>query len=233
MASASTGATTERFNDEVNESELMAHAAKYYANILLLYSPLIQKLLADVRKLGLKINMIAPDHGLIWRKNPMQIVEAYEAWGRQLSKQKALVVYDTMWQSTEIMAKAVTDGLVAKGVTVKMMNLAANHRSDVMTEVLDAKAVILGSATLNNGMLPRMADMISYMKGLKPLNKIGAAFGSYGWSGEAPRLMATALKEMKFKVVGEGLGIQYAPTHELLTKCVELGREVARAMKEG
>jgi len=225
-------ATSERFNDQVDASELMDHATKYFANILMPYSALIQKLIADVRKMDLKIDMIAPDHGLMWRDNPLQIVEAYERWSRQVPTQKALVVYDTMWQSTEIMAKAIADGLIESGVSVKMMNLGVNHRSDIITELLDAKAVILGSATLNNGMLPRMADLLCYMKGLRPRGKIAAAFGSYGWSGEAPRLIATALKEMKFTVVGDGLSIQYAPRHENLKLCVELGRDIARAMKE-
>ena len=225
-------ATSGRFNDEVNSEELLQHSAKYYANILLPYSPLVQKLIENVTQMGLKIDMIAPDHGLIWRDNPLQIVQAYAGWSKQAPKRKALVVFDTMWKSTETMAKAIADGLIESGVPTTMMNLAANHRSDVITELLDAKAIVMGSSTLNNGMLPRMADMLCYMKGLRPANKIGAAFGSYGWSGEAPRLITLAMKEMKFRVIGEGLSIQYVPNHETLRKCVELGREIAKAVKE-
>jgi len=225
-------ATSGRFNDEVDRSELMAHCAKYYANILLPYSPLVQKLIQSVSQMGLKIDMIAPDHGVIWRDNPLQIVEAYDTWSKQVPKSKALVVFDTMWKSTEIMAKAISDGLIESGITTILMNLASNHRSDIITELLDAKAVVIGSSTLNNGMLPRMADLLCYMKGLRPANKIGAAFGSYGWSGEAPRLITSILKEMKFKVIGEGLALQYVPNHDTLRKCVELGREVAKTIKE-
>lgn len=225
-------ATSGRFNDEVDRSELMAHCAKYYANILLPYSPLVQKLIQSVSQMGLKIDMIAPDHGVIWRDNPLQIVEAYDTWSKQVPKSKALVVFDTMWKSTEIMAKAISDGLIESGITTILMNLASNHRSDIITELLDAKAVVIGSSTLNNGMLPRMADLLCYMKGLRPTNKIGAAFGSYGWSGEAPRLITSILKEMKFKVIGEGLALQYVPNHDTLRKCVELGREVAKTIKE-
>jgi flavorubredoxin len=226
-------ATSERFNDQVDGAELMAHAAKYYANILLPYSPLIQKLLGDVQKLGLKIDMIAPDHGLIWRDNPLQIVQAYDTWSKQVTKEKALVIYDTMWHSTEMMAKAVADGLIENGISTLMLDLSVNHRSDVITELLDAKAVILGSSTLNNGMLPRMADMTCYMKGLRPANKIGAAFGSFGWSGEAVRLLNKILEEMKVNVVHPGVTLQYVPDHEGLKKCVELGRDVAKAIKAG
>lgn len=225
-------ATSERFNDEVDSSELMAHARKYYANILLPYSQLVQKLIADVGKMDLKIDMIAPDHGLIWRENPMQIVEAYDRWSRQTAKPKALVIYDTMWHSTETMAKAIADGLIENGVSTLLMDLSAEHRSDVITQMLDAKAVIMGSATLNNGILPRVADMLCYMKGLKPTGKIGAAFGSYGWSGEAVGLIAKSLEEMKIRLIGEGIKLQYVPTHEGLKKCVELGREVAKAIRE-
>jgi flavorubredoxin len=223
-------ATSRRFNDEVDSSELMRHAAKYYANILLPYSALVQKLIADVQKMDLKIDMIAPDHGLIWRHNPLQIVASYAEWSRQVPKRKALIIYDTMWHSTEIMAKAIGDGLVEGGVTTHLLDLAVNHRSNIITEMLDAAAIIVGSSTLNNGMLPRMADMLCYMKGLRPLNKIGAAFGSYGWSGEAVRLMTKALEEMKIKVIHPGMSLQYVPTHDNLRQCVDLGRDIAKAI---
>lgn len=224
-------ATSERFNDQVDSSELMAHAAKYFANILLPYSSLIQKLIADVQKMDLKIDMIVPDHGLIWRENPMQIVEAYDRWSKQVAKNKALIIYDTMWHSTELMAKAIADGLIESGVSVKMFDLAANHRSDVITEVLDAKAIIVGSPTLNNGMLPRMADLLCYMKGLRPTGKIGAAFGSYGWSGESVKLLSKSLEDIKIKLVHPGVSLQFVPDHAGLKQCIDLGREIANAMK--
>jgi flavorubredoxin len=225
-------ATSERFNDQVDSWELMVHAKKYFANILLPYSQLIKKLIADVQKMDLKIDMIAPDHGLIWRDNPLQIVSAYDEWSKQVAKQKALIIFDTMWHSTEMMAKAIADGLVENGTSIKLMDLCADHRSDIITQLLDAKAVIIGSATLNNGMLPRMADMLCYMKGLRPVGKIGAAFGSYGWSGEAVKLITKSLEEMKIKVLSPGLSLQFVPDHEGLRKCVELGREIGKAIKE-
>lgn len=225
-------ATSERFNDQVNPSELMQHSAKYYANILLPYSPLVQKLIAEVTKLGLKLDVIAPDHGVIWRDNPMQIVAAYDKWSKQIPKRKALIVFDTMWNSTEKMAKAVADGLVEGGISTQLLDLRANHRSNIITELLDAKAVILGSSTLNNGMLPRMADMICYMKGLRPTNKIGAAFGSFGWSGESVRLLNSALEEMKVNVAHPGVSLQFVPTHDGLRKCVEMGRDLAKIINE-
>jgi flavorubredoxin len=224
-------ATSQRFDDEVNLPELFFHAAKYYANILLLFSPLVQKLLANVQKMGLEIDMIAPDHGLIWRTHPGKIIEAYDTWSKPQARDKAVIIYDTMWQSTEKMAFAIAEGLIEEGIEVKMLNLKLNHRSDIMTEVLDARAIILGSSTLNNGMLPTMADIICYMKGLRPADKIGFAFGSYGWSGEAVKLMTEALEEMKVKIVDGGMKIKFAPTHDDLKKCAELGRKAGLEIK--
>ena len=136
----------------------MEQTAKYYANILTLYSPLIRKLLAKVQDMGLEIDMIAPDHGVIWRSHIGDVLKAYGDWSQNKGKRKALVIYDTMWASTEKMAKAVTAGINMTGASVKLINLAHSHRSDVMADVLNAKAVILGCATLNNGMLPKGLD---------------------------------------------------------------------------
>ena len=225
-------ATTERFDDELDLSILLSHAAKYYANILLPYSNLVRKLLSQVREMDLKVDMIAPDHGVIWRRNPGKILECYDEWSQQRSKVKALVIYDTMWHSTEMMAKAIVDGLVQEGVSVQLFDLATNHRSDIITELLNAGALVIGSSTLNNGMLPRMADLLHYMKGLRPANKIGAAFGSYGWSGEGVKLINAIMEEMKFTVIDPGINVQYVPGHDDLRRCVELGHKVAKALKE-
>jgi flavorubredoxin len=224
-------ATSERFDDQVDQAELMAHAAKYYANILLLYSPLVQKLLTHIKQINLEIDTIAPDHGMIWRGDPLKIVEAYDRWSRQEACAKALVVYDTMWHSTEAMARAVCDGLLDEGVCVQLKNLATTHRSDVMAELLDAKALVLGSSTLNNNMLPRMADFITYVKGLKPIGKIGAAFGSYGWSGEAVKAISDELTAMKVELLDPGIKHQFVPNHEALKKCYELGVKLGQAIK--
>ncbi len=225
--------TSERFNDEVDQPELYRHGAKYFANILLPYSGLIQKLIADVTAMGIEIDMIACDHGLMWRDNPMQIVEAYDKWSKQAPEKKVLVIYDTMWHSTETMAKAVFDGALQEGVSAKMLSLKHNHRSDVMTELLDAAAVVVGSSTLNNGMLPEVADFLTYMKGLRPKNKIGAAFGSYGWSGEAVKHINQELEAAKIKIIDEGVRAKYVPHHDALKPCVELGRKIGKAVMAG
>jgi len=176
--------------------------------------------------------MIAPDHGVIWRSHINDIIQAYGDWSQNKGKRKALVIYDTMWASTEKMAKAITAGIDMTGVSVKLINLAHSHRSDVMTEVLNAKAVVLGCATLNNGMLPRMAGFLMYMRGLKPTNKIGAAFGSFGWSGEAVKLMNASMEDMKFDIIESGLRFKYVPDHADLQECVEMGQRIGQAVIE-
>ncbi len=208
----------ERFDDQIGEA-IMPHAKKYFANILLLYAPLILKLVQKVQSMGLAINMILPDHGVMWRKDPMKIVKAYVEWSEQKPKRKALVIYDTMWHSTEIMAEHA-----------EPMHLRSWHRSDIMTEVLDAGAIVIGSPTLNNGLFPTVSDFLTYLKGLKPQNKVAAAFGSYGWSGEAVKMITKDLEEMKFKVVDPGVRVQFVPDKEAKEACRELAKKIAKEL---
>jgi flavorubredoxin len=220
----------EEFDDEADEHLIMLHAKKYFANILLLYAPLILNLVEKVMKMGLKFNMICPDHGVLWRKNPNKIIEAYVRWSKQVPDKKAVVIYDTMWHSTQLMADAIAEGIHSQGVSVKPMKLREFHRSDIMTEVLESKAVVVGSPTLNNGLFPTLADFLTYMKGLRPKNKFGAAFGSYGWSGEAVGLIQKQLEEMQFEIIESGMKHQYVPDSNGLEACREMGRKIGRAV---
>ncbi len=224
--------TSERFDDEVDQSELMYQAKKYYANILYLYSPQVRKLLQSVAEAGIEIDMIAPDHGVIWRKDPGKIIKAYEDWSHHRGTKKALVIYDTMWHSTEMMAKAVADGLESTGVSVKLLDLSVNHRSEIVTDVIDAKGICLGCPTLNNGLLPAMAGFLMYLRGLRPAKKFGFAFGSYGWSGEAVKHMNKAMEDWKFDLVHEGIRVKYVPTHDDLKKCKEVGQLMGQKIIE-
>ena len=219
----------ERFDDQIGDA-IMPHAKKYFANILLLYAPLILKLVERVKSMGLAIDMILPDHGVMWRKDPMKIVKAYVEWSEQKPKRKALVIYDTMWHSTQSMAEAIVEALGQEGVDAKPMHLRTWHRSDIMTEVLDAGAIIVGSPTLNNNLFPTVGDFLTYLKGLKPQNKVAAAFGSYGWSGEAVKMITQELEEMKFKTVDPGVRVQYVPDKEAMGACRELAGKVAKEL---
>ena len=221
-------ASTERFDDEVGHT-IMPHAKTYYANILLPYSALILKLVEKVTEMGLELNMICPDHGIIWRKDPGRIIEEYVKWAKQEPKRKAVVVYDTMWHSTERMAEVIAETLGEAKVEVKLMHLRSWYRSEVVHEALDAGAIIVGSPTLNNGMFPTVADFMCYLKGMRPMNKVAAAFGSYGWSGESVKLIKEELEAMKLQVL-EPVKSQYVPDDDALEACRELARQVAAAL---
>ena len=219
------------FDDEIGD-EIMPHARKYYANILLHFSPRVQALLKDVAKLNLKIDMICPDHGIIWRENPGKIIEAYDQWSKQAPTRKAVVIFDSMWESTTKMARAITSGIESEDVNVRLMNTRKWHRSDIMTEIIDAGAIAVGSPTLNNSIFPVIADVMTYIKGLRPQNKIAAAFGSYGWSGEAVKIINQDFQEMKLDIIDPGVKVQYVPDEADLDRCFELGVKLAKTLKE-
>ena len=220
-------ASGERFDDEVDDAILEYEGAKYFANILLPFSNLVVRLLDKVSSSGLEIDILAPDHGPIWRQNVGRMIEYYSSWAAQKPTKKAVVVYDTMWQSTALMARAIGEGLASGGASPKLMPLKGSHRSDVVTEVLDAGALVVGSATMNNNMLPPMADVLTYLKGLKPLHLVGAAFGSFGWTGEAVGQINDILRAMKVDLITDGIKVRYVPDDEDLKRCFDLGEQIA------
>jgi flavorubredoxin len=224
-------ASAERFADQVDQAELSRQLSRYYANIVLPFSSVTLKILDEVGKLKWDVDMIAPDHGLIWRgEGVCRVLDDYRRFALQKPANRAVVFFDTMWRSTEAMAQAIAEGLLEAGTPVTVMSLKANHHSDVMSEVFESGAVLAGSATHNNGVLPMVAAMLAYMKGLKPQNKIGAAFGSYGWSGESLKHVSEALAGMHFEVI-EGVRAKNKPTHDQLRACVELGRLVGQTLQ--
>jgi flavorubredoxin len=220
-------ATCQRFEDEIGD-EVMKQAAKYFANILWPLAPLIIKKIDEVVKMGVSIEMIGPSHGLIWRKNPNRIIQAYLEWSHGKTEKKILVVYDTMWGSTEILAKAIVKGLIEEGVETELLHLRFNHRSDIITEMLEAKGILLGSPTLNNGMFPTMGDLLTYMKGLRPKGKVFGLFGSYGWGGGAIKEMRKFLESEGFEIWEKELSVQFIPDSEEIKRATEFAKEFAR-----
>jgi flavorubredoxin len=222
-------ASSERFDDQVPDYPVgyPYQLKKYYANILMPMGAIITQLFKKIGELGLTFKIIAPDHGLIY-KNPQWVLSAYQKWAAGITEPKGLVIYDTMWHSTELLAHALVEGLTDAGVEAQLHHLRSTHYSDIVTEVLDAGLLMIGSPTLNNGMFPTVAQFLTYLKGLKPKNKAAMAFGSYGWSGQAVGLVNKELEAMQLKLVHDGFQVKYIPDPEELAQARALGEKLAR-----
>ena len=226
-------ASNERFDYEVDDYVLFHEAKKYYANILTPYSMHVNKLIKSLPDLKLDIKYLANDHGPVWTEKKMnKIISLYEEWSEQKYTEKAVIVYDTMWESTKLMAKTIADGLMEERITAKVMPLSGSHRSDIATELIDSGALIAGSSTLNNNLLPSMADVLSYTKGLRFKNLLCQSFGSYGWSGEACKQMNEILGNLNCEFIDEPVRHQYVPNEECLKRCFELGIKIGKKLKE-
>jgi len=224
-------ASSERFDDEVDQHVLMEEASMYYANILMPFAPLITRKIQEVVDLKIPIGMIAPSHGVIWRKDPMKIVNAYLKWSAMESKNKVVIIFDTMWHSTDTMARAIADGIISQGVETKLYKLRSYAISEAITEVLDAKAVLVGSPTLNNQMFPTLSSFLTYATGLKPKGKLWGFFGSYGWGGGAVKGMIEMAKKAGFEVYEPGVEVKYVPDEQDLKKCFDFGQQIAQKIK--
>ncbi|MCM8779214.1 MAG: flavodoxin domain-containing protein [Candidatus Omnitrophica bacterium] len=220
-------ATSERFDDEVDQRELMEEAKKYYANILWPLSSVILKKIEVLQGLVLSIKMIAPSHGIIWRKDPKKIINAYLSWAKNETHKKVVIVYETMYGATEKMARKIAQGIISEGISVKLFDITQSERTEIISEMLDAQGFIFGSSTLDNGMLPTLAGFLEFLKGLKPKNRLAGVFGSYGWSGGAVKEIEKILQETGIEIVQPSLSVQYLPTPEELKKCFDMGRDFA------
>lgn len=225
-------ATPKLFADENDPALMLYEGRKYYANILLPYSPLVLKLLERIKGLGISIKTIAPDHGPVWRQDLDTLLGRYAKWATQQPENRAVIAFDTMWQSTSLMARAVADAMVGAGAEVHLLPLHGSSRADVMTELLCAGAFLVGSPTINNGMFPTLADLLTYARGLKPKNLIGAAFGSYGWSGEACVQVEEYFKQMGVEPAAPALRVRFVPDAAALSQCRDFGQAVAARLRE-
>ncbi len=216
------------YNDKVDQDELYNEAIKYYANILTPFSKFVVSKIEEVVALNIPINMICPSHGIIWRDNPLQIVNKYMEWAKSYQENQITIIYDTMWNGTKRMAEAIAEGINSKDkdVNIKLYNCARRDKNDIITEIFKSKMILVGSSTINNGILSAAAGILEMIKGLKFTNKKAAAFGSYGWSGEAVKIITEQLKEAKFDVVNEGIRELWNPDEEALERCREFGRSL-------
>lgn len=224
-------ASEKMYNDLVDQDELYHECIKYYANILTPFSALVQKKITEVVGFNLPLAMICPSHGIFWRDNPLQIVNKYMEWAANYQENQITIVYDTMWDGTRKMAEAIADGIkqADSAVTVKLYNCSRRDKNDIITEVFKSKAILVGSSTINKGILSAVAGILEEIRGLGFKNKKAAAFGSYGWSGESVKMITERLKEAGFQVGGDGLKVLWRPDEEAEKKCVEFGRDFINA----
>lgn len=224
-------ATTKRFDDENDMCEVMKQAKKYYANIVWPYGMQAGRALAAVK--GLELKMIAPSHGCIWRSHIDEIIAKYEEWTTYQTQEKAVVVFDSMWHSTESMAREICDAFIAEGISAQLIDVKSTHISDIMLYMCDAKYVAVGSPTLNSNMLPTVASFLTYMRGLSPKNeqRIGLAFGSYGWAPLGPKQVYAELENAKFQLPVPIVAQQWVPSEENLAELQGTVRKMIEAAR--
>jgi len=213
------------FNDLVDQTELMDECIKYYANILTPLSKLVDKKIKEILSFNLPVDIICPSHGIIWRDNPVQIIERYLEWANDYMENQITIFYDTMWNGTRIMAENIATGIrkLDKQVNIKLFNTSKTDKNDIITEIFKSKAIIVGSPTVNKGILPSVAAILEEIKGLNFKNKKAAAFGCYGWSGESIKLITEKLELAGFDVVDEGIRAMWNPDKKSIENCIDYG----------
>jgi len=217
------------FNDLVDGSELYEEAFKYYANILSPFSKLVTQKITEIAEMGLPLNVICPSHGVIWRNEPLQIVDQYMEWAADYKENQVTIVYDTMWNGTRRMAETIANGIreANGGIAVKLFNCSHADKTEIIAEIFRSKVLLVGSSTINNGILSSVAGILEMIKGAKLQNKMAAAFGAYGWSGESVKIITEELRKAGLNVLNDGIKEQWNPDDEAITRCIEFGRDIA------
>jgi len=224
-------ATEYMYNDLVDQDELFTECIKYYANILTPFSAFVDKKIKEVLALNIPIDIIATSHGVIWRDNPTQIVEKYLTWANDYQENQITILYDTMWDGTKRMAEAIVKGIleIDKKVNVKLYNIAKSDKNDLITEIFKSRIILVGSPTIGGGILSGVAEILEMIKGMRFKNKKAASFGCYGWSGESIKVIKEHLEKSGFSIINDGIRALWNPDDVSLEKCVEFGREIAKA----
>ncbi len=229
-------ASSVRFDDEfitcASAAELDDAVIDYYANILMPFGQLIKSKITEIQKLGLEIDMIAPDHGIIWRANPQKVLQMYLDMANGKANLSVSIIYDTMWHSTEQMTLPIAQGIKDEGVDCKVIKLRATPMSVAIKEFWKSRGTLIGSPTLNNIIYPTIAEFLTHLRGLRPKNRFVGAFGSYGWGGGAVKEVYEEFKKMGLETYEPGLQVHYKPSFEDETRCYEFGREFAKKVKE-
>ena len=227
-------ATSAIYNALVDQNELFVECLKYYSNILTPYNSKVIKKIEEILSLNLPLDMICPSHGVIWRDNPTQIVELYLKWAQNYQENQITILYDTMWESTRDMAEAIAKGIkeADSQTVIKLIHLSKKDKNDVITEVFKSKAILVGSPTVNKGILTTIASLFEFVKSLEFKNKQAAAFGSFGWSGESVKLINAKLTDSGFALVNEGLRVSWKPDEETIKECVKFGKDFVKDLNK-
>lgn len=227
-------ASEELFNDNVPAEIVYAEALKYYTNIITPYSPMVTRKIKELLDMHVPVSMICPSHGILWRDDPMQIVETYQKWAADYQENQITLIYDTMWNSTRRMAECIAEGIREEDpdVVIKLYNSSKEDKNDIATEVFKSRAILVGSPTINYGFAYSTGGIMELIRGLKFKKKKAAAFGSYGWSGEAVKEITEMLKGAGFAIVNDGIRCQWVPDEAHLEECRAYGREFAKACRE-
>ncbi len=215
------------FNDLVDQHELYREAIKYYANILTPFSHLVIKKIDEIVKLNLPVDYICTSHGIVWRENPLQIVTKYAEWAAGYQENQITVIYDTMYGGTRLIAEKILEGIVSadKGINVKLYNAATNDKNNIITEIFKSKAILIGSPTVNNGIMFSIAGLLELIKGLKFKNKKAASFGCFGWHDTSTKIIANSLCDAGFEIVADPIKSKWNPDSDVLTKSFKFGEE--------
>ncbi len=221
------------FNDLVDQNELFVECMKYYANILTPFSAMVTKKINEVLSFNLPVDLICTSHGVIWRKEPAQIIKKYLEWADGYKENQITVVYDSMWENTRLMAEYIAQGIrdADSSVNVKMYNISKTDKNDVILEIFKSGGVLFGSSTVNNGILSGMAGLMEEVRGLKFKGKMGASFGSYGWSGESVKMLNELAAKAGFDLVSEGIRVLWTPDDDGMKQCIEFGRKFAESVR--
>lgn len=220
------------FDDQNDLTTVMQEATKYYANILTPYNKIVARKLEEIEKMNLDIKIIAPAHGIIWRSHLDKILEAYGRWSSAQAGGKILIAYDTMWGSTEKMARAILGGIAGEGVAARLYRASLSDHNDIISDLLESRAIIIGSSTINNDMLTPVSSLLDELRALKPAGKLGAAFGSHGWRGGAVENIEKYLSEAGIEQAMDSLKIKWAPDADYLQQCKDWGAELAQKVKK-
>ncbi|MFH1578433.1 MAG: anaerobic nitric oxide reductase flavorubredoxin [Candidatus Omnitrophota bacterium] len=222
-------ATDLLFNDLVDQAELFTECIKYYANILTPFSKMVNNKIKEFAGLNFPLDIICPSHGVIWRKNPSQIIDKYMQWANSYKENQITIIYDTMWNGTRVMAESIAKGIreADKEVVVRIYNVSKADKNDVITEIFKSKSLVVGSPTINRGILSGVAGILEEIRGLQFKGKKAACFGCYGWSGESVKMLTELLKNAGFEIVDDGIRAMWNPDEDAISKCIDYGKQLA------